>query len=399
MNSAGLRSKILTFKKVLKDLKPSVFFVQESKFKEEGKLKMDDYIIFEKLRQTKENGGGLLIGCRPDLKPVWVKEGEGDVETLSIDIFVKKLKIRCCVGYGCQEGDYKEKKDAFWEYLDNEVIEAAKAGSGLVIQMDGNLWAGEKIIKNDPRPQNNNGKRFEQFLKRNSHMTVVNNLNLCDGVVTRKRARNGKIEESVLDFFLVCNLVLPFVTHMVIDEERKHVLTNYEHVKRGLKANDTDHATLYMDVDLKAISEKPVRKEVWNLKNKKSQETFRKLTSETVEFSKCFESKLPIMTQINQWRMVLNRTIQKAFKKIRIKKGKSTWVSSEISNLIDRRNKLLKDQEKSNCSKCKVEYQHLKEIERHNSEVKTKTQSQLDEHQTNDHVKEEEPGMPQKERT
>ena len=89
MNSPGLRPKILSFKKVLKDLKPSVFFVQESKFKEEGKLKMDDYIIFEKLRQTKEIGGGLLIGCRPDLKPVWVKEGEGDVETLSIDIFVK----------------------------------------------------------------------------------------------------------------------------------------------------------------------------------------------------------------------------------------------------------------------------------------------------------------------
>ena len=201
VNAAGLGSKMLSFKKVLNDLKPSVFFIEESKMKNTGKIKVENYVIFEKIRSEKDSGGGLAIGCKPELKPIWVKESQDPVEALSIDIFVKKLKIRCCVGYGCQENDNIDKKEAFWDYMDNEVIEARKSGSGLIIQMDGNLWAGNKIVPNDPRPQNRNGQLFEQFLKRNPNLNVVNSLNICKGLITRRRYRNQNIEESVLDFF------------------------------------------------------------------------------------------------------------------------------------------------------------------------------------------------------
>ena len=70
-----------------------------------GKINLENYIIFEKLRSKNENGGGLAIGCIPELKPCWVRESQEPVEALSIDIFVKNLKIICCVGYGRQEND------------------------------------------------------------------------------------------------------------------------------------------------------------------------------------------------------------------------------------------------------------------------------------------------------
>ena len=54
----------------------------------------------------------------------------------------------------------------------------------------------------------------------------------------------------VLDFFVVCDKVLPFVTKMIIDEEKKFVLTKYERIKRGKKASDSDHATEIMDINL-----------------------------------------------------------------------------------------------------------------------------------------------------
>ena len=129
------------------------------------------------------SGGGLAIGCIKDLKPVWVREGEDDVEALSVEIFVSKLKIRCCVGYGVQENDTLENKDAFWSYLDEEVREATNTGAALMMHFDGNLWAGKSIIKDDPRQQNQNGKLFQQFLERNSHLTVVNSLPICEGFV------------------------------------------------------------------------------------------------------------------------------------------------------------------------------------------------------------------------
>ena len=109
MNLAGFKSKFTTFKKVLSELKPSVFFIQETKFKTEGKFKLDNYLVFELLRKNKE-GGGLAIGCATNLKPAWVREGDDDVEALSVDIFVEGMKIRCCAAYGCQEGDQVEKK-------------------------------------------------------------------------------------------------------------------------------------------------------------------------------------------------------------------------------------------------------------------------------------------------
>ena len=115
VNDAGLCSKLFTFKKVVDELKTSVFFIEETKLKEAGKIKLDNYIIFEKIRKTKINGGGLAIGCVKELNPTWVCEGEDEVEALSVDIFVQNMKIRCCVAYGCQENEENEKKKIILE--------------------------------------------------------------------------------------------------------------------------------------------------------------------------------------------------------------------------------------------------------------------------------------------
>ena len=136
---------------------------------------------------------------------------------------------------------------------------------------------------------------------------------------------------------------------MVIDEKKKHILTNYENVKTGGKAIDTDHYTQFMDVDLKILAEKPVRHVVWNFKNKKSQEAFKKETSATRVFTDCFNNELDLGKQIENWKKVLIASCNKSFKKIRITKNKKAKnISPEASELINIRNKLLnsKDNEK-----------------------------------------------------
>ena len=121
VNSAGLRSKLTTFRKVLSELKPSIFFVEETKYKEAGKIKFENYIVFELVRKNKD-GGGLAIGCETELQPVWLREGDDTVEALSVEIFVKKMKIRCCIAYGPQENDLIERKEKFWTYIEEDVI-------------------------------------------------------------------------------------------------------------------------------------------------------------------------------------------------------------------------------------------------------------------------------------
>ena len=340
VNAAGLRSKLNTFKKVLIDLQPSVFFIEESKYRTIGQLKLNNFIIFELVRQNKE-GGGLALGCAKELQPVWLREGDDQVEALSVEIVLKTMKIRCVVAYGCQETDSVERKDAFWKYLDEDVYQANMSGSGFVLQFDGNLWAGNSIIPGDPRPQNRNGKLFQEFLSRNPQLSVVNALPQCEGLLTRVRNKNGETERSVLDFFVVCDRVLPFVQKMVIDERNKHVLTNYQNVKRGGKAKDSDHCTQYMDLDLKFESERPERVEMYDFKNKDGQEIFKKLTSETNELSNCFTDESPILSQVQRWRDLLEVYFQKSFRKIRIRNKKMKPLKDKVSNLIDERNMLM----------------------------------------------------------
>ena len=128
-----------SFKNTLKELKPAVFFIEETKNNDEGRMKFDDYDVFELTRKSRDGGGGIAIGCVKDLQAVWVREGNDQVEAISVDIFFKNIKIRCCAAYGPQENDIIQRKEAFWNYLHDEVLFAEQNDSGFILHFDGNL--------------------------------------------------------------------------------------------------------------------------------------------------------------------------------------------------------------------------------------------------------------------
>ena len=71
MNSAGLRPKMKTFKKVIAELGPSVFFLEVTKFKDAGKFKFDNYDIFELVMMVVVSHLAALRNC--DLPgSVWI---------------------------------------------------------------------------------------------------------------------------------------------------------------------------------------------------------------------------------------------------------------------------------------------------------------------------------------
>ena len=121
---------------------------------------------------------------------------------------------------------------------------------------------------------------------------------------------------------------------------------NYKAVKKGGKATNSDHFTEYLDVDLDFSVEKPERVEVFHFKDKEAQAKFKDLTTSTEDFSKCFTDENDLQLQIKNWQKVLETYCYKAFKKIRIKKKKLQPLKNDISNLINKRNQLEKDNEK-----------------------------------------------------
>ena len=144
-----------------------------------------------------------------------------------VEIAVADLRIRCICGYAPQESDPSEKKEKFWAKLSNEVMEANLSDACTIIQMDGNLWGGPELIKNDPNKANDNGRLFKTFLENHPHITVVNNLDICQGSITRTRKTVNSLEISILDFFIVCEKLNQILLKMIVDEEKLYALSNY----------------------------------------------------------------------------------------------------------------------------------------------------------------------------
>ena len=173
------------------------------------------------------------------------------------------------------------------------------------------------------------------FLMRNSNLTLVNSLDLCEGLITRIRRTKDRTEKSILDFFIVCDKVRPFLKKMVIDEARQHVLTNFNPIRAGGKAIETDHNTEFLRLNIQYQKKKQDRVELFNFKNVESQENFLTLTSQTQNFSDCFKQEIKFEEQANKWKKTLDSVCHQAFKKVRITPYKPQV--TKISKLMEER--------------------------------------------------------------
>ena len=132
----------------------------------------------------------------------------------------------------CNAHSLIDRKEKFWARLSSEVEDSNLNECCTIIQMDGNLWGGPDLIKNDPNSCNNNGKLFKTFLENQPRLTVGTNLDICKGAITRSRKTVNKIENYIIDFFLFCEKFKSFVTEVILDEDKLFVLSNYSKVKR-----------------------------------------------------------------------------------------------------------------------------------------------------------------------
>ena len=241
------------------------------------------------LTRSKNKGGGVAISALKNLQPAFVSDGGENAEAVTIDIYVKNMAISVTSAYGPQESDSVEKKTQFCKYLHDEAHKAKIYGKGYILQGDLNAWLGPNILPGDLHKQNRNGALFESFLNENK-LTCVNSLPITEGLITRKRKYLNDVKESTLDFYVVCQRVLPFVTSMKIDNGKSHMLTNYKNVVKGGVAVNSDHYPLTMNLKLEVAPHKKNKVEIFNFSDTSAQAAFKELTSNTTAFTDCFKN-------------------------------------------------------------------------------------------------------------
>ena len=110
-NAAGILNKKESFMRNISLFNPGVYFVQESKVPRKGKIKLSDYVIFERVRKA-GGGGGLLTAVHKNLNPVSVGN-ECEEEVLVVQTNILDKKIRFINAYGPQEDEIQQSKDFF----------------------------------------------------------------------------------------------------------------------------------------------------------------------------------------------------------------------------------------------------------------------------------------------
>ena len=338
MNPDGAKSKMTTIKRLIRESKATVISMQETKLSNPGQLQFDGFFTYEHNRKNRD-GGGVALSALKELNPAFVCDGGEDAEAVTVDIHLKSMAISVTSAYGPQNNAPDTKKAAFWNYLSEQAYRSKSCGKGFILQGDLNSWLGSDLLPGDKKPKNNNGRLFESFLEDNK-LTCVNSLPITKGLVTRTRKYLGQLKQSTIDFYVVCERVLPYILSMKIVDSRHHTLTNYSMLNKKAEAVSSDHAPMIMEVKLEAVSEKKLKIEIPNFEDKESQLQFKKNTSETNLFTQCFNTMQPVWKQSEVWLSHVKTHIKKSFKNIRIRSRRIKPSASD--RLIGQRNKLLK---------------------------------------------------------
>ena len=150
------------------------------------------------------------------------------------------------------------------------------------IQMDANSKLGPEWMEGDPHKQTPNGNIFAEILKRQG-LIVINGLKKkCFGTITRSRSTKKVKEESIIDFVIGCDEMVDMVESLVVDEDRKYVLTKYQKTKNSVKVQESDPNSLITQIKATWNKKKNVKKvEMYNLKDVDGLKKFKEMTSKT----------------------------------------------------------------------------------------------------------------------
>ena len=124
---------------------------------------------------------------------------------------------------------------------------------------------------------------------------------------------------------------------LLIDEERKHVLTKIRKTKKGTVVKESDHNVLITEFNTSFISNKKNTKlELYNIKNSDCQEKFKAYTSNTNMLSSVFDSEEDLNILTKRFIKKLDGCIKHSFRKVRVSNNKP----SDEEKLYDNMRKL-----------------------------------------------------------
>ena len=176
-NINGMYNKKTSLDFIVNKLNPSVIILQETKLKRKSQVVLCGYRLFCLIKSP--SSGGLLIACKPSLKPVLVFEGSDECQVIVIQVQLQFLNARIIAGYGPQESD-KRASESYRECIEEQIIRAYISGCEVLLQEDSNAKLGNVWIPGDKHLISHNGKLLQGMLLRQG-LFLENSSSKCTG--------------------------------------------------------------------------------------------------------------------------------------------------------------------------------------------------------------------------
>ena len=125
-----------------------------------------------------------------------------------------------------------------------------------------------------------------------------------------------RVETSCIDFILMSKSLHEKMEKAIIDSKGLHCLTKYATTKGNPSVKRSDHYSLIAYLNIELVKKKPIRKEIFKLRDADGLEKFKKLTSNSQKLTLAVER--PVEDACNLWFKEIDCLLHQCFKKIKI---------------------------------------------------------------------------------
>ena len=323
-NIQGLSRKKISLANIIEETKTDVCLLAETMVRN---AKVEGYKSISPNVSVGQNVCILKCGKVLNLKTVKIYEPNETINMIGIKIIMHNNCLRIYTAHLKQQStNTRDEIMAQFNEITDVSKEADKCNEKMLMVFDSNVHVGE-AIKNCKDKQDWGGRMLMEVIKR-ENLILLNNTDICEGVITRVDPRNGNT--STLDL-VICNKIMERdIASVIIDEEGEWKPRNYT----ATKITSTDHNTILVKLKIRKIrAQKPPK--FRNLKNIENRARYIELTNNNTQLANCFNNQVnSINDEFMRFESIMEEMLNKAFKKrsssMKTKKG----VSPEVKDLL-----------------------------------------------------------------
>ena len=200
----------------------------------------------------------------------------------------------------------------------------------MIMIFDANVHVGSNGIKTC-KDQDDWGGRQLMSMIRDEGLTLLNDLELCSGTVTRVDPRNG--HESTIDLAVCNTFMLDKVVDMDIDEIGQWKLKKY-----GKKTTETDHNTVMVKLKLdKGYIEKDTLGNVqkrYNVRNDEARSLMQENINADSSFDELFSKHGDVNIELDRFMLKWNNVMKKSFQVVKPSRNTRKGVDPDVKALL-----------------------------------------------------------------